>query len=90
MYSTRSSLHLRALHIILFVILASQLYNFSEARPLVDINKAYIKRRWILGQENSVRKGALEAVSPAAAGILVDIEDVRPTNPGHSPGVGHR
>lgn len=84
-------MHLKALYIILFVILASQLDNFSEARPLMDVsNKANMQRRWLLGQDSSVRKGVLVAVSPSAAGILVDIEDVRPTNPGHSPGVGHR
>jgi hypothetical protein len=83
-------MHLKGLYIILFVILASQLYTFSEARPLVDVSKTDVQRRWLLGQQSSVKKGALEAVSPAAAGILVDIEDVRPTNPGHSPGVGHR
>ncbi|KAF3320783.1 hypothetical protein FCM35_KLT14917 [Carex littledalei] len=90
LYSTRSSIHLKAMYIIVLVILASQLDMLSEARPLIDVSKTNMQRRWLLEQASTVRKGALEAISPSVAGILVDIEDVRPSNPGHSPGVGHR
>jgi hypothetical protein len=69
------------------VLLNFQLVCFGQARPLVHGNH-YIGRRSLSIQSSSVPKGALEGmVSPTP---FVSVEDARPTQPGHSPGVGNR
>lgn len=70
------------------VLLNSQLVLFSQARPLIEGNNRIISTRLLSVQSSSVPKGAIEGmVSPTP---FVGVEDARPTQPGHSPGVGNK
>ncbi|KAJ4764787.1 hypothetical protein LUZ62_075162 [Rhynchospora pubera] len=72
---------------LLMVLLNSQLVFFTQARPLVE-EKHTITRRSLSAQSSSVPKAAVEGM--ASPTPFPGIEDVRPTQPGHSPGVGNR
>uniref|UniRef100_A0A0D9VUV1 Uncharacterized protein n=1 Tax=Leersia perrieri TaxID=77586 RepID=A0A0D9VUV1_9ORYZ len=75
--------------LLLLILLFSQL-SASQGRPLLPDGSivSAMQRRYLLSHGN-------EAVSPSSTEIhgdnapMADVDDVRPTNPGHSPGIGH-
>uniref|UniRef100_J3LPH4 Dirigent protein n=1 Tax=Oryza brachyantha TaxID=4533 RepID=J3LPH4_ORYBR len=86
--------------LILQALLFSQLLQASEGRPFPD-DGSFISvvpiRRYLLSHGNgAVPNGIMVegAVSPSSEihgdnGPMVGVDGVRPTNPGHSPGIGH-
>ena len=70
---------------VLLLLLASQIMP-SHGTPLI------VNRRYLLQSATtaSTMKGMIEGtVTPTEGGVPAATEDVRPTNPSHSPGIGH-
>ncbi|KAG2551466.1 hypothetical protein PVAP13_9KG398766 [Panicum virgatum] len=70
---------------VLLLLLASQIMP-SHGAPLI------VNRRYLLQSATtaSTMKGMIEGtVTPTEGGVPAATEDVRPTNPSHSPGIGH-
>ncbi|KQK21407.1 hypothetical protein BRADI_1g60570v3 [Brachypodium distachyon] len=83
--------------LLIFVVLFSQLVE-SQSRSLPHGSLiSTMHRRYLLSHVNGASPNGLAegAVSPPSEihggdGPLVDVRDgVRPSNPGHSPGIGH-
>jgi hypothetical protein len=84
--------------LLLLVLVLFCLVLASQGRTLPnDINTPTVHGRNLLlhGNGSSKPKGMVEgAVSPSTEihddkGTMVDADDVRPSVPGHSPGIGH-
>uniref|UniRef100_A0A0E0KEM5 Uncharacterized protein n=1 Tax=Oryza punctata TaxID=4537 RepID=A0A0E0KEM5_ORYPU len=83
----------------LSILLFSQLLLSSHGRPLPDdddgisfITSAMQIRRYLLSHGNGMVEGAVSPSSEIGGdnGPMVGVSSgVRPTNPGHSPGIGH-
>ncbi|KAF0921427.1 hypothetical protein E2562_006993 [Oryza meyeriana var. granulata] len=82
--------------LLLAILVFSQL-SASQGRPLPDGSFiSAMQRRYLLSHGNgAMPNGMVEgAVFPSSEihgdnGPMADVDDVRPTNPGHSPGIGH-
>jgi hypothetical protein len=84
--------------LLLSLVIFSHLFLASQGRPLPTgsyITAAVHGRSLLSHGSGSVPKGMLEGtVSPSSEihgdnGSMVGADDVRPSNPGHSPGIGH-
>ncbi|CAL4914747.1 unnamed protein product [Urochloa decumbens] len=70
---------------VVVLLLASQIMP-SHGNPLI------VNRRYLLQSATtaSTTKGMIEGtVTSTEGGVPAATEDVRPTNPSHSPGIGH-
>ncbi|RLN39290.1 hypothetical protein C2845_PM01G17210 [Panicum miliaceum] len=86
-----------ALLLVALLVIFSQLFA-SQGRPLpagsYDVTTVH-GRNLLSHGSDSVPKGMVEGtVSPSSEihgdkGSMVDADDVRPSTPGHSPGIGH-
>ncbi|RCV44476.1 hypothetical protein SEVIR_9G381900v4 [Setaria viridis] len=72
----------KAALMVVVLLLASQIIP-SHGTPLI------VNRRHLL-QSASTTKGMMEGtITPTEGGVPAATEDVRPTTPTHSPGIGH-
>ncbi|BAS84549.1 Os03g0394200 [Oryza sativa Japonica Group] len=73
------------------LVFSLQLFS-SQGRPLPDddgITSEMQIRRYLLSHGNGVVEGAVSPSSEIGGPMVGASGGVRPTNPGHSPGIGH-
>ncbi|KAK3151825.1 hypothetical protein QOZ80_3AG0251140 [Eleusine coracana subsp. coracana] len=74
--------------LLVLMILLSSNHRCTQGKPI-----AMIHRRFNLSHSDETTKGTMTqgtVISPKdGGGALGNVEDARPTTPGHSPGAGH-